>query len=48
MTIPQQPIPKKPPTLARVFKKTNNYFEALGIFLFIKEDFSRGGELKFL
>jgi len=46
MTIPQQPIPKKPLTLARVFKKTNNYFEAHGIFLSIK-DFSRGEELKF-
>jgi hypothetical protein len=39
MTIPRQPIPKKPPIIARVFKKTNNYFEDVGIFLSIKEDF---------
>jgi hypothetical protein len=48
MTILQQPIPKKPPILARVFKKTNYYyFEAVGIFLFINEDFLGVGNLNF-
>jgi hypothetical protein len=47
MTIPQQPIPKKPQALARIFKKTNNYFEIAGFFFSIKEDFPVVGNLNF-
>jgi len=46
MTILEQPIPKNPPTLARIFF-FKNYFEAVGIFFSIKEEFLVMGNLNF-